>query len=208
MVRQALHAALDQQDTRLRWGAAYTLARRDDLSPRVVQELVRALGSSDPDVRWAALDLLTKPALREAVSLQAEAVLGMGDDEERKMMAHLLRRCAIRSPELERLLLTRLDSGGPAWRVAAINYLAVCFCNREVVSQRLVKLLRDSQLMVARAAALALGYMDYRDTAVRASLEEARRSKDSALRRAAERALAKLESQDADSVLPPPARQK
>lgn len=200
-VDEALRRALRSDHPAQRFGAAFTAARLDPPSPRLLPVLVEALASSDGDVRWAAARLLV-----EAGRIHGEVLpllVGLARVGEnavvRRMATFALRELAPDRPEAADVLLAAARDVDLHVRRAATTAMASLQDPPESVARHLLAALRsDPDAATRRLAALALGEIGAAapralpaETA--AELEAAaRRGEDGDLRRAVERALARL----------------
>ena len=192
-VEPLLTAALDAPDPRLRFGAAYALARLAAPSPRTLPALLSALALDDGDVRWAAAELICRTEPRDAVVDGLLPLVTTGEPPQRKMALYCLRDLAAQGNDIDHAALTALDDPDAGVRLAAMSALSrLARGNREESANRLVKALDAADPRERRAAAAALGDLGVATDAVRAALETAARGDDASLRRAAERSLRRL----------------
>jgi HEAT repeat protein len=194
-IRPLLEAALDASDPRLRFGAAYALARLGSPPPAALPALLAALSLDDGDVRWAAAELIGRTEPR---AIAVEGLLPLvtgGNAPQRKMALYCLRDLATASEEVQHATLGALQDPDPGVRLAAMATLARLARNDpSEAANGILKALDAEDPRERRAAAAALGDLGLATSAVRAALEDAARADDASLRRAAERSLRKLGS--------------
>jgi HEAT repeat protein len=194
-VEALLTAALDALDPRLRFGAAYALARLGPPPPAALPALLAALSLDDGDVRWAAADLIGRTEPRTMAVAGLLPLVAGGNAPQRKMALYCLRDLDAAGDEVERAALTALDDADGGVRLAAMATLArLAKNNRPAAANGILKALNAEDPRERRAAAAALGDLALDTSAVRAALENAARSDDASLRRAADRSLRTLGS--------------
>jgi HEAT repeat protein len=201
-VPPGLRAALHGADPVLRFGAAFTLARIAPPGPRLLPALVEALSSADGDVRWAATRLLveTGRSHSEVLTLLLGLVRGGESPVVRRMAAFALRELAPDRPEAAAALLEAARDRDLHVRRAALTAMASLASPPPSIGVVLLETLaRDADAASRRLAALALGELGAADSACipgdtreRLAAAAAAPSADADLRRAAERALARL----------------
>ncbi len=195
-LRRALHA----DEPRLRWGAAFTQARLEPPSPRLLPALVEALGSPDGDVRWASARLLVETGRlhAEVLSVLVGLVRSCEHAVVRRMATFALRELAPDRPEAAAVLLEATVDDDLHVRRAALTAMASLMDPPPDVLTRLTDALAsDPDAASRRLAALALGELGAASGEPPGTLREALRaagsgSQDADLRRAVERALARL----------------
>jgi HEAT repeat protein len=190
-VERVLDEALASSFPRRRWGAAYALSLLGDPPLRTLPVLLDALGVDDGDVRWAAAGVVVRLKDREATARALLDLLRSGNGPQRKMALYCLRDLGARSAEVEQAVLGALGDADWDVRLAAITTLPRLALARPAAAERLVAVLETGEIRDRRAAAAALGALDERSPRVLAALR-ACGPEDAALRRAAERTLAKL----------------
>jgi HEAT repeat protein len=203
-VDPGLRAALHGSDRARRLGAAFTLARIAPPGPRLLPALVEALASTDGDVRWAAARLLVEAGRVHGEVLPLLTGLARAGESPivRRMATFALRELAPDRVEAAEALLEAASDRDLHVRRAALTAMAsLSRPPRRVVLQLLHALASDSDAASRRLAALALGELGAADPGcvppeARAQLEAAAGapSADADLRRAVERALARLAS--------------
>ena len=196
-LRSALHSDLPGR----RWGAAFTQARLEPPSPRLLPALVEALGSSDGDVRWAAARLIVETGRLhgEVLPLLVGLVRGGESPVLRRMATFALRELAPDRPESARVLLEATRDFDLHVRRAAYTAMASLLAPPPDVAHRLLEALRaDVDAATRRLAALALGEIgaaapETVPAETTRCLEDAGRAcEDPDLRRAIQRALSRL----------------
>jgi HEAT repeat protein len=205
-VDDILRAALHGDSPAARWGAAFTLARLGPPGPRLLPALVEALASPDGDVRWAASRILVDIGRLhgEVLPLVVGLVRSGESPVVRRMAAYALRSLAPDRPEAARVLLEATFDPDLPLRRAALTALAAVEAPPPEIPERLIEVLaRDADAASRRLAALALGELGAAapgslPAAAQAALREAlHATRDTDLRRAAERSLRKLEAESA-----------
>ena len=191
-VAPLLMIALEAPDPRLRFGAAYALARLGPPPPVALPALLDALALDDGDVRWAAAELVCRTEPRATVIAGLLPLVRTGNAPQRKMALYCLRDLGASGDEVERAALTALEDADGGVRLAAMATLARIANGRTTVAEKLVRALSATDPRERRAAAAALGDLGVDSVTVRTALETAARGADASLRRAAERSLRKL----------------
>jgi HEAT repeat protein len=197
----AVRGALHGDAPAARFGAAFTLARLEPPSPKLLPALVEALASGDGDVRWAAARLLVEMGRLHGEVLGVLVGLARAGEGAgvRRMAIFALGRLAPDRPEAARVLLDATRDTDLHVRRAAFTALAALLDPpREVAARLLEALAGDPDAATRRLAALALGELGAASPAAlpaeaRAALARAEADADDAdLRRAAARSLGKL----------------
>lgn len=198
-----LRRALRSDIPKRRWGAAFTTARLEPPSERLLPALVEALGFAEGNLRWAAARLLVETGRlsEQVLPLLLGLVRSNGDPRVRRMATFCLRELAPDRPEAAAELLAATHERDIALRRSALSALASLIDPPPAVVARLVEALtREVDAACRQIAATALGEIGAANpdalppTAV-TGLEEARaRSGDPDLQRAAAAALARLAS--------------
>ncbi|MCP5058200.1 MAG: hypothetical protein GY937_15960 [bacterium] len=203
-VQTAVRAALHSQDPARRWRAAFTSARLEPSSPRLLPALVEAFACADGDVRWAAAKVMVDMGHRHGEVLPV--LMGLVRTSEspgvRRMATFTLRELAPDRPEAAEILLEAAGDTDLGVRRAAFTAMASLVEPPPQVAECLLTTLRaDSDPPARRLAALALGEIGAQDSAripphTSEELEQARGAcqADPELLRAIERALARLEA--------------
>ncbi len=202
-VDPGLRRALHSDHPVRRFAAAFTLARIAPPGPRLLPALVEALGSADGDVRWAAARVIVETGRvhGEVFPLLVGLVRGGESGSVRRMATFALRELAPERPEAAEALLEASGDRDLHVRRAALTAMALLLDPPPRVGERLLETLaRDADAAARRLAALALGELGAANPRA-ITAETAARLRDASaanpdpdLRRAIERALARLES--------------
>ena len=188
-VDDVLEAALDVDEARGRWGAAFALSLVGELPARAVPVVLQTLGAADGDLRWAAAAIVARLRGRAGL-VEALAELVRGDNAaQRKMALYCLRDLDARSPGVEEMVVHALGDVDRDVQLAAITTLARLSIDRAGGAARLLRFLDGGDVRLRRAAAAGLGLLGERSEPVLAALRQARGGDDDSLRRAAEGAL-------------------
>ena len=194
-VAARLNAALEAAPAEKRWPIAYVLAHVSPLSTPCVDALEDALDISDPDIRWAVALLLVGLAKKPEPAVAAHLVdlLDSGSPTQRRMAIYCLRD--IGAEDLLRVALQHaLDDPDPLVRVAAVTSLKTFpKIGREVADELLRFVSEDLDSRVRASAALALAHVGAPTERILRTLEDAIRSPDAKLAKAARAALSVLE---------------
>ncbi|HEY8119891.1 MAG TPA: HEAT repeat domain-containing protein [Myxococcota bacterium] len=201
-VDPGLRAALHGAEPARRFSAAFTLARISPPGMRLLPALVEALASPDGDVRWAAARLLVDAGRvhGEVFPLLTGLVRSGESPIVRRMATFALRELAPERVEAADALLEAATERDLHVRRAALTAMAsLASPPLRVALQLLHALANDADAACRRLAALALGELgaanpDRVPPETRARLEAAGSAPDADadLRRATERALARL----------------
>ena len=192
-VEALLTTALDAPDPRLRFGAAYALARLGPPPPAALAALLSALALDDGDVRWAAAELIGRTEPRATAVAGLLPLVANGNALQRKMALYCLRDLEAPGEDVERAALAALDDADGGVRLAAMATLTrLAKSERSAAAAGILKALNAEDPRERRAAAAALGDLGLDTDAVRTALEDAAQADDVSLRRAAERSLRKL----------------
>jgi HEAT repeat protein len=201
-VDSVLRDALRSDSPRRRFGAAYTSARLQPPTPSLLPALLEALGGGDGDIRWAAARILVDLGRLhcEVLGVLIGLLKGGEDAAVRRMAAFCLRELAPDRPEAASVLLASTYDPDLHVRRAGLSALAALLDPPPEVWERLLEALhKDEDPAARRIAAVALGELGAGKTgsfpeAVRDGLRAlASQASQADLRRAAERALARLE---------------
>jgi len=205
-VEQALRRALHSEAPARRWGAAFTAARLDPPGPRLLPALVEALASGDGDVRWSAARLLVEAGRVHAEVLPLLVGLARAGENPvvRRMATFALRELAPDRAEAAEVLLSAASDADLHVRRAATTAMASLLDPPRAVGAHLLRALEgDPDAATRRLAALALGELGaghpgaLPDGAAGRLADAAAGGEDADLRRAAERALARLRERPA-----------
>lgn len=200
-VEAVLRAALRSDSPRRRFAAAYTCVRIGPPTPSLLPALVDSLASADGDVRWSAARMLVDLGRLHGEVLGVLIGLVRAADEMvvRRMASFALRELAPDRPEAARALAEATRDGAVHVRRAAYSAMASLLDPPPEIGARLLEALtREPDAACRRIAAVALGELGISSPA---SLPDGYRERlhmlaqqedDTDLRRAAERALARL----------------
>jgi hypothetical protein len=191
-----LQEVVDNASWRQRWGAVFALSLSGSVQRSALPTLLEALDSDDGDVRWAAADLVKQLAQREWESVTAAllATAGAGTAKQRKMSLYLLRDLRFQDGVGVALAALRVDAFEV--RLAGLAALVALAPDKARAAEQVVALVQDDDARMRRAAAAALGQLEVATPDVLAALQRAAQTADSALCRAAERALRMLHARD------------
>jgi HEAT repeat protein len=186
---ERLNALLREWPEERQWPVAYILAHLPSPSSLSLRVLTEALGSGDPDIRWASVVLLVRLGKNDpAILKRLTGLLKSASSTQRRMAVYCLRD--LDAEESRQALLDSLQDGDPLVRVAAVTSLKA---RPEIAAKgaaRLLHLLRsDPDLRVRSSAVLALARLDEPNDEIRAALNEASRSENLQLKKAANAAL-------------------
>ncbi|MEE8582221.1 MAG: HEAT repeat domain-containing protein [Myxococcota bacterium] len=208
VLREALHC----QEPRRRWGAAFTSARLAPPDLALLPALVEAMSTADGDVRWAAAKLVVEMGRLHPEVLAV--VIGLARSAEtrvvRRMATFCLRELAPDDPGATQALLEASRDADIHLKRAAFTALAAVLAPGPEVPARLLEALAEEVDPVARRlSALALAEIGARNAAhlpvgATTALRRAERDDtDPDLRRAAARALKRLETAPNSAGAPP-----
>jgi HEAT repeat protein len=165
-VNPALREALHSDVPTRRWGAAFTAARLEPPSPRLLPALVEALASPDGDVRWASARVIVETGRLHGEVFALLVGLVRTDESPivRRMATFALRELAPDRPEAASVLLDALDDEDLHVRRAATTAMASLLDPPAAVAVRLLRALgEDTDAATRRLAALALGELGAAD---------------------------------------------
>lgn len=176
------------------WPVAYVLAQIARPSAACVTVLKETLGSHDPDIRWAiGLLLVRLGKANPAIVTQLLELLKTGTPTQRRMAIYCLRDMELSDGASLEALVQALGDPAPLVRVAAVSSLKI----RELTNDGLDLLLRlfreDPDARVRHTAAITLAHRGAPTREIRTALEQASRSSDPQLKKAATAALGLLE---------------
>ncbi len=154
-VRESLNRLLQEVASEKRWPVAYTLGQLSQPSSSCLDTLMEALGSEDPDIRWATLQLLIRLEKNDKRILPLISdLLNSGSPTQRRMAVYCLRDLGLKESSLQLRCLGDTDS---LVRVAAVTTLSKQSQLSEDVLSVLVRLnSNDPDSRVRSAAAFAL----------------------------------------------------
>jgi len=199
-IREALHSDVPGR----RWGAAFTAARIEPPGPRLLPSVVEALGSADGDVRWAAARLIVEIGrLHGEVLPLLLAMVGSAERAiQRRMATFALRELAPDRIEAAEALLAATRDADLQVRRAALTAMASLTAPAPGIAARLLEAIReDDDAPSRRLAALSLGEIGHADPraispeAIHQLRDQEQRCQDPDLRRAIQRALARISQQ-------------
>jgi len=218
-INEQLHVLLDETPAERRWPIAYVLAHTSPLTPVCVAALKEMLGTADPDLRWAAVVLLARLA-REAdrgIIAELTGLLRSGSPTQRRMAVYCLRDILAEADRrhffepggqaafyntkkqpvpvtVRQALIGALGDGDALVRVAVITSLKIMpQISKEALDLLLRMFAEDADMRVRASAALALARLGSGRSDVRAALDDATRSNNPILSKAARSALKILE---------------
>lgn len=192
-VRPRVAALLSSPDSRLRWGAAYALARLETAPLDAMPVLVEALGSGDGDVRWAAARIVTAAvSVAPEVGSELTRLLGAPSALQRKMALYCLRDLGGEVAVGRDALATGLADPDVAVRLAALSASAALLPPSADTAELIAALVEDPDPGVRRAAAATVGRLGVGGAGVARRLAAASASDDPALARVAAQALSRL----------------
>ena len=193
-----LTACLADEPRARRWGAAYSLALIGPPPLAALPVLLEVLGHEDGDLRWAASTLMRR--MKAPIAAELVRLVIVGSPTQRKMALYCLRDLGADTPPVEQAILAALADGDAGVRLAALSALSRVAVDRAIAARRVSALVEDPDDGVRRAAIGALGELGHRSSEV---VELVRRAAshpaDAGLRRAALRAMKRLETSPAES---------
>jgi HEAT repeat protein len=187
-----LHALIEVTPAEKRWPIAYVLAQVSPLTTTCLKALDDALDAADPDIRWAVALLLARLGKNSDSGVVAHLVelLKSGRPTQRRMAVYCLRDIGAHDSPSTEAFQTALVDPDPLVRVAAITSLRAL---PEIARGALDRLLRlvsaDEDSRVRASAALSLSYPNAPTEEIRQALDNASRSDDPKLAKAARAAL-------------------
>ena len=159
-VEHALHDALQSRNPARRWRAAFTVARIEPPSPRLLPALVDGLASTDSDVRWASAKVIVETGRHHAEVLPILVGLVRSGESAtlRRMATFALRELAPDRSEAAGVLLEATRDADLQVKRAALTAMASLHEPPREVTIALIDTLRaDEDGPARRLAALALG---------------------------------------------------
>ncbi len=187
-----LAAVLGSRNVESRLAALYALEEFESEGRFISAEVAKALGDTDPDVRWAAARVLGRMAPAgdtEAVPALAKVVRDESVDVRITALAALERYGASAASEVKaiRQALSAKDAQTRLWATRALA--AVGPKGREEVREGLSKALGDEEVRIRRLAAEGLIAFAPHDEPTTKALRKALTDSDDEVRRNASRAL-------------------
>jgi len=154
-VRESLNRLLQEVASEKRWPVAYTLGQLSQPSSSCLDTLMEALGSEDPDIRWATLQLLIRLGKNDKRILPLiSELLNSGSPTQRRMAIYCLRDLGFEDRSVQ---LQCLGDTDPLVRVAAVTVVGKQSGLSEDVLSVLVRLnTNDTDSRVRNAAGFAL----------------------------------------------------
>jgi len=205
-LRPLLLEALRGPNPRLRWGAAFALAKAEECPREVLPAALEALGSDDGDVRWAAAEIIERLGRHDAgVADQLLACLeNRQSPGRRKMALYCLREIERDAESVRRAAARALEDNDEGVALAALAACVRLAPEDEDIVSGTLKLLRSDNPRLRRAAAQALGQIGLYRPEVDEALRAASNRKDESLRRVAKGTLKKRQSAAANPELKTP----
>jgi len=194
-IADRLRALLDRAPAEKRWPIAYVLAQITSLSSPCLDALKDALDAADPDIRWAVALLLVRLGKKSdtAVARRLIDLVHSGKPTQRRMAVYCLRDIGAEDPAHCQAVQHALGDSDPMVRVAAITSLkAFPIIGGNATDQLLQLVSADGDSRVQSSAAIALAHLGPPTEKVSRALNDAARSSDSKLAKAARAALAIL----------------
>ncbi len=154
-VRESLNRLLQEVASEKRWPVAYTLGQLSQPSSSCLDTLMEALGSEDPDIRWATLQLLVRLGKKDKrIPPIVSDLLNSGSPTQRRMAVYCLRDLGLEDRSVQ---LQCLGDTDPLVRVAAVTALSKQSQLSEDVLSVLVRLnSNDTDSRVRNAAGFVL----------------------------------------------------
>ena len=155
-VRESLNRLLQEVSSETRWPVAYTLGQISQPSSSCLDTLMEALGSEDPDIRWATLQLLIRLGKNDKRILPLISdLLNSESPTQRRIAVYCLRGLGLL--EDRSVQLQCLGDKDPLVRVAAVIALSKQSRLSEDVLSVLVRLnANDTDSRVRNVAGFAL----------------------------------------------------
>lgn len=199
MLREELDHLLRHGSPRVRFAAAFVLARREPLGIKLLPALLEALELDDSDARWEAARMLVAlgRTQREVLPVLLHEASQASAPGRRRMALYAARELGPDRPETLRALLRLLEDSDPGVRRAALSSLGKVVDPDVACLDRVIQVLAaDDDPRMRRIAAVLLPDLARcgPDSAQRArvALRHARQEADGALQRAASVALERL----------------
>lgn len=194
-----IRRALESDNHRTRWGAAYALARigNDSFAMHAADAIAEALADEDGDVRWAAAELFVRLGHDNPADIRERlfALAANGNPNGRKMALYCFRDLGFSGADLLEILERAIHDPDMYIRLAALAVLARLKGSDTPVARITLECLEsDPDAGVRRAAAATLGNLRGVSPrmldALRAAAEHI---SDLSMQRAAKSALERLE---------------
>lgn len=193
-IAEKLRAALAAAPAGKRWPIAYALAEIAPPSGPCIEALEQALDVADPDIRWAVALLMVRLAKRPGsdVGARLAGLAKNGTPAQRRMALYCLRDTGA-DDLLAAPAAAALSDPDPLVRVAAAGSLRTFPAVAKNLAGVLAGLVaNDPDARVRAGAAIALGYLESPDQNIMQALENAARSGEPNLVKAARAALENL----------------
>ncbi len=160
-VRSSLSKLFQDISSEKRWPVAYTLGQLTEPSSSCLETLTAALGSEDPDIRWATLQLLIRLGKNDPRILTlVRNLINSENPIQRRMAVYCLRDLGVEDSSLQLRFLGDTD---PLVRVAAVTALSKqAQLSSDVVSVLMRIKSDDTDSRVRSAARFVLEQLDIR----------------------------------------------
>ena len=160
-VRSSLSKLFQDISSEKRWPVAYTLGQLTEPSSSCLETLTVALGSEDPDIRWATLQLLIRLGKNDPRILTlVRNLINSENPIQRRMAVYCLRDLGVEDSSLQLRFLGDTD---PLVRVAAVTALSKqAQLSSDVVSVLMRIKSDDTDSRVRSAARFVLEQLDIR----------------------------------------------
>jgi HEAT repeat protein len=190
-----LHALMETTPAEMRWPIAYVAAQIAPLTTACLDALQTALDIADPDIRWAIAVLLADLGKKSSAGVAGALadLVRSGTATQRRMAIYCLRDIGAPDALAPDAIRGALGDDDPLVRVAAVTSLKTFPEIARAHPDELLRLLSDRDSRVRASAALALAHVDPATKEIRAALEDAVRSADLILAKAAHAGLDILE---------------
>jgi HEAT repeat protein len=198
-VREILHRRLEEPHVKNLWAVAYILAQLPQPSPHVIQRLLQELAHRDADIRWALGLLLVRLANRdEEIQRRLQRLCATGNPLQRRMAMYCLRDLNLQDPASTRVFVLALRDPDPLVRIAAAAGLKKkSQLDLHEKDALLTVFLEDPDSRVRSVAAVTLAQVGAPSELFLRALNQAERSENEQIRRAANTALSLLQNKRA-----------
>lgn len=200
-IRDAVVRRLSEPGHRNYWPVAYILGHLPEPSEATIRNLLDALDHREPDIRWAISLLLVQLAKRESSIIDSLIDLSRsGTANQKRMAIYGLRDSGLNDSLSLAALLDSLSDADSTVRVAAVTSLKSRADHNDLVREGLLgSYLRDADLKVRNAAAVALASFGSPCEEFTLALRQASQSDNGQARKAAAAAFELLENNKARS---------
>ncbi|HWP56761.1 MAG TPA: HEAT repeat domain-containing protein [Candidatus Acidoferrales bacterium] len=189
-----LESLLSQLREEKRWPVAYVLASLAPISAPALETLIDALGSTDPDIRWAVSLRLTELARRDPeIRGRLLGLVRRGGSAQRRMAIYGLRDVGLDDAAARQAFLEALYDREPLVRVAAATALRSARDTSGAALSLINVLFHDPDSRVRCAAAMSLARLGEPAAAICAALREGASDPDPQVQKACKAALDVLE---------------